>query len=232
MRILVDVPRTELRAQELGKTPIDAYIARLDAALPGPRRKKADLLAEARDGLIDATEALEADGLSRSEAERHAIEDFGEIDEILPDYRAELGYAQGRRTAVLLAATIVIQPIVWLDNTWQWNRDAGHEAGPVQLWLNRFVENAGMAALIMAALVIVATGIGLRYPAVRAAVTKATGVVGLLSSALIGSTGIAMAVLGSPGLLGVLTGLMWVSLFVLGPLSAVAISARRCLRLA
>lgn len=232
MRILVDVPGTELRAQELGKTPIDAYIARLDAALPGPRRKKADLLTEARDGLIDATEALEADGLSRSDAERQAIEDFGEIGEILPDYRAELGYAQGRRTAILMAATIMIQPIVWLDDTWLWNRDPAHDADPAQLWLNGFVENAGAVTLCLAVVVLVATGFGLRYPAVRGVVTKVTGVVGLLTSALIGSTAIVMALLGNPGLLGALTGIMWVSVFVLGPLSAVVFSAQRCLRLA
>ncbi|MFC0625001.1 permease prefix domain 1-containing protein [Kribbella deserti] len=223
--------RTELRAQNLGENPVDAYIARLDAALLGPRRKKADLLTEARDGLVDATEALEAEGLSRAEAERRAIDEFGELREILPDYRAELGYAQGRRTAVLMAAAIIIQPIVWLEGTWQWNRDA-YEVGPVHSWLNRFVEQAGMAAFVLAVLALLATGIGLRYPAVRASVTRLTGLAGLLSCGVIGGLGAAMAVIGAQNLVGALVSLMWVSLFVLLPLSAVAVSARRCLRLA
>lgn len=53
--------------------PGDAYIAGLGRALSGPGRKKADLLAETRDGLEDATEAMGADGLTRWEAEQQAV---------------------------------------------------------------------------------------------------------------------------------------------------------------
>jgi hypothetical protein len=56
--------------------PGDAYIAGLGRALSGPGRKKADLLAETKDGLEDATEAMEADGLTRWEAEQQAVADY------------------------------------------------------------------------------------------------------------------------------------------------------------
>src|SRR5437868_9618472 len=48
---------TEKRTQ--GGRVIDYYVAQLDKALTGPRSAKADLLTEARDGLMDAAEADE-----------------------------------------------------------------------------------------------------------------------------------------------------------------------------
>jgi hypothetical protein len=210
--------------------PVDAYIVGLGRALSGPRRKKADLLAEARDGLEDATEALEADGLTRWEAERQAVADFGELAEVVPGYRAELGYAQGRRTAVLLCVVMLAQPVIWHEGSWPWNQ---HEDGsePVTVFLNQLVELAGVLSIIGAALAIVACGAGIRFPAVRDRATRVTGIFTLLSCALVGVTAVCMGLWGPPSST-CLGNMVWVTSFVLAPLGLVSFSARRCLRLA
>jgi hypothetical protein len=210
--------------------PVDAYIAGLGRALTGPGRKKADLLAEARDGLEDATEALEADGLTRWDAEQQAVADFGQLAEVVPGYRAELGYAQGRRTAVLLCLVMLAQPVIWHEGSWPWNQ---HEdgSGPVAVFLNQLVELAGVLSIIGAALAIVACGAGIRLPTVRNRATRATGIFSLLSSALVGMTAVCMGLSGSSSSVG-LGNMVWVTSFVLAPLALVSFSARRCLRLA
>jgi hypothetical protein len=214
-------------------TSVELYVARLDAALQGPRRRKADLLAEARDSLIDATEALEAEGLNRSTAERRAVEEFGDLDEVVPGYRTELGFAQGRRTAVLMVAVMLAQPIIWLEDTWRWNQtDKEPDLSPAAKFLNEFIETFGSVVILAAVLGVIATGIGVRLPLVRKHVTRVTAVLALTTSVLMGFTAISLAVLNSSGVGGVVVGLLWVSGFVLLPLTAVGASAHRCLRLA
>ncbi len=78
-RILVAVSITRA-----GQTPVEIYLTELSRALQGPRRRRADLMAEARDSLEDATEAFEADGLDRYEAEQQAVADFGDLTRWFP----------------------------------------------------------------------------------------------------------------------------------------------------
>lgn len=227
--MLVAVPS---RGTITATAPIDAYIVDLGRVLSGPRRKKADLLAEARDGLQDATEALEAGGLTRWEAEQQAVADFGELAEVVPGYRAELGYAQGRRTAVLLCLVMLAQPVIWREGAWPWNQHVdGH--GPLSVFLNQLVELAGILSIIGALLAMVACGAGVRFPAVRDRATKVTGIFTLLSCALVGVTAIWLGLSGpSPSLgPGNPGNMVWVTSFVLAPLGLVSFSARRCLRL-
>lgn len=213
-----------------GTAPVDAYVAQLGAALSGPRRRKADLLTEARDGLIDATEALEADGLSRLEAERRAVEDFGELAEVVPGYRAELGFSQGRRAATALTLVLLAQPIIWQDGMWAWNRADVLIPGSTEYRLQQLIQLVGTVAIVGGLLAVIACGIGVRVPAIRVRAAKATAVFTLLSCALVGAVSIGLGVT-SPTSTG-LGGLGWVSLFVLGPLTFVGYSAGRCLRLA
>jgi len=94
---------------------IDDFVAALGRRLRGPRRLKRDLLAEARDGLIDAAEALEAAGLGRAEAERRAVAEFGEVAEVAPGYRAELTARQGRHTAALVFLSVPATTLMWSE---------------------------------------------------------------------------------------------------------------------
>ncbi|MER5320950.1 permease prefix domain 1-containing protein [Streptosporangium roseum] len=69
---------------------IDDFVDRLCRMLKGPSHAKRDLLAEARDGLVDAAEALERRGFGRVEAERRAVREFGLLGEIAHGYQREL----------------------------------------------------------------------------------------------------------------------------------------------
>lgn len=54
--------------------PIDDYLRTLGAALHGPSRLKAELLAEARGGLEDAADAYTLSGLDPRAAQRRAVD--------------------------------------------------------------------------------------------------------------------------------------------------------------
>ncbi|WP_133979885.1 permease prefix domain 1-containing protein [Kribbella voronezhensis] len=218
-------------ATETSRAPVETYLAELSRALSGPRRRRADLMAEARDSLEDATEAFEAGGLSRWDAEQHAVADFGELDEVVPGYRAELGIAQGRRTALALCLVMLAQPIIWKEGLWAWNRDSGSPTA-YTAFLNDLVMVIGMLTIVGSVLALLASGIGLRYPAVRDRATRAIAVFALLSGGAVSvvaialSTSSALAERSGPDGIAVVLG------FVLFPLLLVGRSARRCLRLA
>ena len=226
--ILEGVPRT--RAVVAAPTPVESYLAELSRALSGPRRRKADLMAEAHDHLVDATEAFEADGLSRSEAERQAVLDFGDLSEVVPGYRAELGIAQGRRTAVMLCLVMLAQPIVWQEGVWAWTQHPESANAFVAL-MNQLVMVVGVLAIAGAVLGLVATGLGLRYPAVRDRATRITAIFALISCVLVGGISICLGASSNELHGSALGGLSVVGAFVLLPLSLVTRSAHRCLRL-
>ncbi|PRY02005.1 permease prefix domain 1-containing protein [Allonocardiopsis opalescens] len=93
--------------------PVAGYVGELGAALAGPARAKADILAEVSDGLTDAAEAYEAAGLDRAEARRRAVADFGPVAEIAAGFQAELLCGRAR----LLAVCAVVVPLSVLAST-------------------------------------------------------------------------------------------------------------------
>lgn len=211
--------------------PVELYLTGLSRALRGPRRRKADLMAEARDSLVDAIEAYEADGLSQHEAAEQAVADFGELDEVVPGYRSELGIAQGRRTAILLFAVMIAQPIVWLENTWSWTQHPDSDIAAVAI-LNQLVQVVGTLSMVGSVLVLIATGLGLRYPVVRERATRLTAQFALSSCVLVGCVGLMLASISTVAEGSGVEALFVVSGFLLIPLLLVSRSAHRCLRLA
>ena len=210
-------------------TPVDAYLTGLSRALPGPRRRKADLLAEARDHLADATEAFEAGGLDRDSAEREAVADFGELGEVVPGYRSELAVSQSRRTAMLLFLVLIMQPIVWQEGVWSWNQDPV-EPNALNEFLQSLVRTIGMVTIAGAVLAVIAAGVGMRYPVVREHVSRATALFALASSVVISAIGVGMASTSTHR--AALLDYAIVSGFVVLPLVVVGLQAGRCLRLA
>ncbi|GAA3041932.1 hypothetical protein GCM10017559_83500 [Streptosporangium longisporum] len=96
-----------------GAGVIDDYVTGLDRALRGPRSLRLDMLAEARDSLLDAAEAMEDAGLEREAAEHAAVEEFGPIREIAPDYQERLSVVAGRRLATMLFIGVPLTTIMW-----------------------------------------------------------------------------------------------------------------------
>ena len=73
-----------------GMSVAEPYVAALDSALNGPRRVRRGLVTEARDHLKDATDAYRRAGYETVEAERLAVADFGELDEVVPAFQTTL----------------------------------------------------------------------------------------------------------------------------------------------
>lgn len=122
---------------------IDGYLADLDARLRGTASVKAELLAEARDGLVDAAEAHQDRGLSAADAQRAAVDEFGPVDEIGREYQAELGVAQGARLLRSLLLALPAVHALWeLTALWSigaWDQHYGTTTPPWYLsfaWAN------------------------------------------------------------------------------------------------
>lgn len=210
---------------------IDAYVAELAGALRGPTRAKVDLLAEARDSLVDSARAYEHHGLDRDTAERQAVEEFGGVQEIAPGYQTELGLAQGRRTALLVFFVLAAQPFGW-SATASLVGDASKSSGPLYVLLDALVVWLGTTAIIAALLAALACGVGVRYLGARRWLIQATGVFALAVVGVFGLMGLLLTVLtpvaDARSLLTV-AGLPWTVTFLGGPLTWIAMSARRCL---
>ncbi|MFI7522630.1 permease prefix domain 1-containing protein [Micromonospora globbae] len=165
---------------------VEDHLRELAVRLRGPARMKADLLAEARDGLLDAVEAYRADGLPGAEAERRAVAEFGSPAQLLPAWQAELavGALRGLSLRVLALASVLV---VGGDLTW---RGASWSDGPRPpegyLFLSASVNGVWVAALALAAagLLLVRVAARSAHPALPALVRLAG--VGLLASLAIG----------------------------------------------
>jgi hypothetical protein len=207
---------------------IEAYVAELDHALRGPRRVKADMLAEARDGLLDATEAYRDSGLDEDGAQRRAIADFGRIPEVAPDFQAELGLSQGRRTAVLISLVLLVQPVVWRPVLHLiGNRDGA--ATPTFEMVNDLVQWTGIAAIGGGLLTVTALGIGTRYLGSRF-LTRATGIFAFVVCGVFALLGLWLTMVSpATGSLLALSGLPSTMVLLGLPLGGVAVAARRCL---
>ncbi len=193
---------------------IDSYAERLSRALVGPRRAKADLVTEARHGLLDAAQAHHAAGLPWPEAERLAIAEFGAVKELLPEYQAELGIAQMRRTALLLFTVLVAQYVIWGHLL-----DEPVPHSPLAAALNAMIGWLGLFAMLAA----VAAVVSLRYLPTRRDATAIAGSLTLALSILIAALGVGVTATagGNPS---------WTVAFGLLPMAWTATSASRCLR--
>ena len=198
---------------------IDAYLAELAAALRGPRRAKADLLTEARDSLVDATEAYEHEGHDRESAERAAVRDFGTLDEVVPGYQAELGWARARHTSLLILFVFAAQPFVWGI---AFQRVTGTPAAAPGSVADGFVEDLGGITILVALLAVLAHRIGMRRPAVRDRITRSTGIAGVVVSTVFVALGVLLTAQAGVNPL-------WTAGFLVAPMAWIAASAGRCL---
>jgi hypothetical protein len=158
---------------------IDRYLAGLAAALHGPRRVKADLLAEARDSLRDAADAYQQKGMTAAAAQRHAVAEFGDLAEIAPAYQAELAVAQGRRTALLIAVGLVS---VYVGTSLAWSGYGG--------WLTSGFRGLCLGGAVLAALARLGFGWGSRYVPDGVALTRGLGRAALAFLGLHGLAGL------------------------------------------
>lgn len=208
---------------------IEAYVTELGGVLRGPRGVKTDMLAEARDGLVDASEAYQQSGLDEIGAQRRAVADFGAVGEVAADYQAQLGLTQGRRTGALICLVLATQPLAWhvllplvgLHHT---------GSGPAYEVVNQLVQWTGTAAIGVGLLSVIALGVGTRYLGTRRWLIRATGVFALVVCAVFAVFGLLLTLLGAAAS----SMLAWCGLpttvLVLGlPLARLGAAARKCL---
>lgn len=198
----------------------------LDDALRGPRGLKADMLAEARDGLLDASEAYERGGLDEDGAQRRAITDFGPVDAIAPDYQTELGLSQSRRTILLMVLCLAAQPLLWrvvLPLT-------GHpdnSGGPAYDVVNYLVEGLGSVVIGSGMVLALALGRGSRFLRAPGRLIRLVGVFALAVSGAFVVLGTLMSVFSPDG--HAFGGFPMLTVLLYLPLMHVAFAARRCL---
>jgi HAAS len=94
--------------------PIAAYLDELGARLLGPRRRRAQILAELRDGLDHATDEHLAAGMSARQAQAAAVARFGSPPAVADAFAGELATAYARRTLALYVLTGPLVGIWWL----------------------------------------------------------------------------------------------------------------------
>jgi hypothetical protein len=206
--------------------PIDSYLADLGRALRGPRRMKADLLAEALGSLEDATERYRSTGFDATQAQRRAVDEFGEVRRVAPQYQAELGLHQVRRTALLVFAVLAVQPVLWGPARRPLAGGGTGDPGPVFAVLDESMQWLGGAAMAVALAAVVAT----RVSAAPPGLVRVAGRFALVVAAGFALLGLVMTVLGhGTTTLLQLTGLPWTLAVLVVPMAYVALSARRCL---
>jgi hypothetical protein len=127
---------------------VETYVAELRRSLRGPRRARADLVAEARDGLVDAAEAYQRQGMDPTAAERRAVAEFGDVQEIARQYQSELGLIQGRRTALHIVIVLAGQHLLW-SGAWS-GRDSTVDAPSWYGQLAQGFDVFGAVALVTA----------------------------------------------------------------------------------
>lgn len=205
---------------------IQAYVTELDDALRGPRGLKSDMLAEAHDGLLDASEAYERGGLDADGAQRRAIADFGPVDAIAPDYQTELGLSQGRRTILLMVLCLAAQPLVWRVAL----PLAGHpddSGGTAYDVVNYLVEGLGSISILSGMVLALALGRGTRFLRAPGRLIRVAGVFALAVSAVFVVLGTLMSVFSPDG--HAFGGFPMLTVLLYLPLMHVAFAARRCL---
>lgn len=102
-------------APEPGGHPlIDAYLATLATRLAGPRRARQAILAELRDGLLEAANTRLEQGLDPDQAARSALAEFGNPTTVATAFTPELAGVQARRAALALTRTGPLVGLLWI----------------------------------------------------------------------------------------------------------------------
>ncbi|GAA3253956.1 permease prefix domain 1-containing protein [Dactylosporangium siamense] len=174
---------------------IDTYVTSLGAALRGPRAAKRELLTEVRDSLHDAAAHYESTGLPAAAAASLAVDEFGSVHELAPDYQRELAVSQARRTALFVAAAVAVQQAIsefaWRSAAtgWTWHPGSGY------LFLARTVDYAGYTVVVVGLLTALACGVGSRYVNAGRTFVRTTGIAAIAICAFFVLGGAALSLL-------------------------------------
>lgn len=211
------------------RTPGD-LVGTLERSLRGPRRARADMVREIRDGLQDAAEAYRESGLDGREARRRAHADFGDPGEVAAGLQAELTARYGRRTAAGMAVAFPALMLLW-DSLWVGD-PRPRQPSPFITWLAGAIDALSLISAAAAAVAVLLLWSGARRGVRVDRVTRAVGLLALCTLVSVGGSSLLMNVIGTEHdwtherlpALGVLLTTMLVAVWIV-------ISAHRCLLL-
>jgi hypothetical protein len=106
--------RVSTTARTHAQARADAYLGELARLLRGPRRRRARILAELRDGLDQAIADQVAYGCTEDQAVAAAIADFGTPQAVADAFAGELATAYARHTIAWYIATGPLVGVWWL----------------------------------------------------------------------------------------------------------------------
>lgn len=209
---------------------IDRFLARLERVLLGPRRAKADMVKEIRDGLRDAADAHRRTGLDDTTAQHRALAEFGTLTQLAPALQAELAMTQARRTALLMIVVLAGQPLAWatVDTLLADGAPSGR-GGPGYALVNALTRWTGTATIVACLVAgVLLTGPGARRLGRPTRVVRAVAALGYAACAVFAALGVALTLLGPAISPWTLAGLPTTALLLGAPLLAVGLAARRC----
>ena len=139
---------------------VEAWLTDFTAGLCGPARARSEVVAELRDGLLEAVDTHRHAGLEPVDATRAALREFGEPAEIAAAFKPELAARQARRTALTLIGTGPLVGVLWGATAASSHLLVHAEPGPPWMWAQ--VPAALRAVLaLLASILVVGVGAGL-----------------------------------------------------------------------
>ena len=205
-----------------------AALRRLEHRLQGPRRLRADMVAEVRDGLLDATAAHSEAGLAPAAAARRALEELGDVEALARELQHEVTARQARRAALVVGLAFLPLVVAW-DLVWRLAPQSGPPPGDGLAAVYAAIDLVQVAAGLAGG----ALAVALRRPGVHHRLCRAAGVLGIATPAVVGALAVAMLSYGpwaaGPALATPVTALLTVA--SASTLVASAVVGARCLRL-
>jgi hypothetical protein len=224
----IDLPTGTMAGCDVARDGFDAYLDAVGVRLVGPRRARAAILDELRDGLHEAAAAgrRRFPDIDTDVVERVAVREFGPAHLVAAAFAGELACSQARRTVTVLLATGPLVGVLWLM--------AGPQAvaSVIATGSWRVVPSVPLVAVavLVGAVVLLATGrLGASFE--RSQMLAVDGAVVVVASAVVADL-VMLAVLLS-GAIGSLAGVSLVMVLAicasLGRLSACGLQAAHVL---
>jgi hypothetical protein len=94
---------------------IEGFLKAIGARLGGPATARADILAELRDGLLQAAEANQRAGLAPGDAVQLALQQFDDAPTFAASFWLELAALRARRVVMTLFASAPIVAALWIS---------------------------------------------------------------------------------------------------------------------
>lgn len=209
---------------------IDTYLAELSGGLFGSARRIRDITSEARSGLEDLVDDYESRGISRREAERLAVDEFGAVEVLGRAFQEVLAIEESRRTALITTLVIAIQPLVWGHPYDLVTHRGTTQPGPLHGGLSITVAAAGIASATFMLWALAASHADVAASRQHPALARWIGRAGMAATIVIGMLGVALgavsiATTDTPAGLRI----VWAMAFLFAPLAFMARAAKRAL---